>query len=209
MQKDDKPQSERVVVAGASFVTTDALAARAAAAWHRRHRPGTPPPPYDPDEAARAAEALARSREFRADRLLLLRDRRRITAAELRAAHEIALVAAWIAGGFAPLARTQFRERLAASTGEAEGAMWWALLEAEHTRYAPWRAWAAGFPVRPGATLDDLTRMVAVENLGVRQVARRLRMDQRRVLALLRRSLHRYACLAGWQVGENPPEEIE
>lgn len=177
------------------FVTTEAQVAQ----WAGTAAAG------DADARLAAFEAWDRTRCLTRDTLAFLRERRRITAHELRAGHEIAMVAEWQGGAYAPIARSQFRERLAADAYGGSGGLWLSLLEVEHTRFAPWREWADAFPVCMGRTMRDLTMMLASDGLGIRQAANALRLDQRRVLALLRRSLHRYCTLAGWQVGDNPP----
>jgi hypothetical protein len=159
----------------------------------------------EPEKQLAAFEAWDKRRVLTRDSLAALRERRRITAAELRAGHEIEAVLGWQAGEHEPVTRTQFRERLADSAYCGDGSLWLSLVEAEHTRYAPWKDWARAFPVKVGATLEDLTLSIAVMGLGVRQASDALKMDQRRVVALLRRSLHRYCTLAGWQAGDNPP----
>lgn len=197
------------------FTTTDALArqvmesahgramaeqARAIAAQCRPNPAFRIPVAYDPDAAARAAERARveqdRRRAFLGDRLRGLLDAGTISKPEYRAASEIADLVAWEASGRIVMARSQFRERMAASA-DTLGLM--ALLEeAERTRYKPWRLWASAFPVKADRTLEDLTRAVVVQRLGMRQAANAFRMDQRRVVALLRRSLGCYAILAGW-----------
>jgi hypothetical protein len=115
------------------------------------------------------------------------------------------MVVEWQSGAFAPIARSQFRERLANDAYAGGGGLWLSLLEVEHTRYAPWREWADAYPVKVGKTLRDLTLMVVAEGLGIRQASDALRMNHGRGHRLLRRSLHRYCVLAGWQVGDDPP----
>lgn len=173
-----------------AFVTTDAMVHQVL-------------PQHDPAAALAAAEAYARQRVKLGDTLQAMRDRGRITGPELRAGHEIAMVVAWTEGDCRPLVRSQFSERLAASTGG--GSVEVAMLDAETLRYGPWRAWASTYPVnRAGATLEALTRLAAVEGLGIRQCRQRLRMENTRVWKLLRRSLHHYASLGGWATGPNP-----
>lgn len=151
------------------------------------------------------AERQAKRRELLSDRLVALCDGRRITAAEARAGSEIRMVCEWHAGAMQPVARSQFRERLAASAYDGDGQLWLALIEIDHTRFAPWREWASVFPVKPEHSLKDLTLRVVVDGLGIRQVADDLHMHNVRALKLLRRALHRYCAIAGWQNGEDPP----
>ncbi|GGJ14070.1 hypothetical protein [Neoroseomonas lacus] len=159
----------------------------------------------EPEKQLAAFEAWEKRRNLTRDSLAALRERRRITAAELRAGHEIEAVLGWQSGEHEPVTRTQFRERLADSAYSGDGTLWLSLVEAEHTRFAPWKDWARAFAVKPECTLEHLTILIAVMGRGLRQAADELRMDQRRVLALLRRSLHRYCVHAGWQDGANPP----
>jgi hypothetical protein len=179
----------------APFVTTEAQVAQ----WVGAAAAG------DADARLSAFEAWDRRRGLLRDTLAALRERRRITAHELRAGQEIAMVVEWQSGAFAPIVRSQFRERLADDAYAGGGGLWLSLLEVEHTRYAPWREWADAYPVKVGKTLRDLTLLVVADGLGIRQASDALRMDQRRALRLLRRSLHRYCALAGWQMGEGPP----
>ena len=160
-----------------------------------------PPPPFDPAAAAAAAERhrhrVEAKRVFLADRIAGLRDAGRITSLQHRAAQEIQELLSWASADRQVLARSQFRERLAASNGEAL-AMQERLEEAERTRFRPWKVWAGQFAIGHGRTLEGLTLAVVVEGHGLRQVANAWRMDQRRVLALLLRSLSCYVTLAGW-----------
>lgn len=172
-----------------AFVTTDAMVTQVL-------------PGHDPAAALKAAEDYARQRIKLGDTLQAMRDQGRISSPELRAGHEIALVIAWTEGDARPLIRSQFSERLAASTGTGSAAI--AMLDAETLRYGPWRLWAIALRVTPHGTMLDLTRLLAVEGWGIRQAANRMKLDQRRALALLRRSLHRYATLGGWAHGADP-----
>ena len=160
-------------------------------------------PPFDPVAAVLAAEqhhrAVERRRVFQADRLFGLRQAGRISTAQYRAAVEIGDLLKWLDAGKQVLARSQFSERLAASTSTVT--MQQRLEEAERLRYAPWRAWAAGYPVkRDGSrTLEDVVRAFVWQGLGVEQVGIVFAMDRRRAEALLVRALHRYAVVAGWE----------
>lgn len=192
------------------FVTSDALAMRAvgeahaaemarqAAAIARRCAPRTT---YDPAAAAVAAERYRRHqdqrRAFQADRLRGLRDAGRLTQSQYRAAVEIADLVTWIESGKQVLARSQFSERLAASTSTV--ALHQLLEEAERLRYAPWRAWAGAFPVKADRALEHLVRAFVVQGMGVEQVGITFRMDRRRAERLLVRALARYADIAGWE----------
>lgn len=179
------------------FVTSDGMAARAAGISDAQA--------YDAEGRVIRAERYAARRLLHGDRLLHLRERRQITAAEVRAGREIELLILSASCAGSPQARSQFRERLAETTGGAAADFWLVLMEAEALRYGPWQAWARAFPVTPNASLEDLTRLVVCDGFGVRQVAIKLGTHKRRILGLLRRSLHRYAVLGGWQEGENPP----
>lgn len=198
------------------FATSDAMAARVVGEQHARAmaeqarvmagqcRPSPAfriPAPYDPGaavvEADRMRVFLERKRAFLADKLRGLMDAGKITRAEFRAGDEIAMLHEWAEGGRQLLARSQFRERLAASSSDGIGVAA-SMEEVERKRYAPWKAWASAFPVKTTRSLEDLTRAMVVQRMGVRQAADAFGMDQRRVLALLRRSLGCYAVLAGW-----------
>lgn len=165
-------------------------------------------PKHDPEAALVEAEKLLAERLHVSDKLRGLHEQRRITTAEMCAAGEIGLMVEWIEGlgGVVPVARQQFRERMASSTTDAAETSWLWKLELEHTRYQPWREWAQAYPVSAEGSMETLTRLFVVAELGVRQVADTLRVDQRRAERLLRRSLHRYAVLAGRQAGDSPPE---
>lgn len=162
----------------------------------------------DPKVALADAERLAKRREFKQDRILALAERRRITLAEAWAASDIREVAEWRAGAHAGFAHAQFGERQTSGIYDPErDALWFSLLEAEHTRYLPWKEWAGAQRItRGGASLERLTHAVAVEGLGLFQAEGELRIRKDgRVLSLLRRSLHFYAVTAGRQTGEAPP----
>lgn len=177
------------------FVTTEAMVTQVSGAS-----------PRSPEARLQAFEEWERTRCLTRDTLAGLRERRRVTALEVRAGHEIAMVVEWRAGGVhAPIVRSQFRERLADDAYDGGGTLWLSLLEIEHTRYAPWREWADAFPVKPEITLRQLTLAIVADGFGIRQASDAMRMNHRRAVALLRRSLHRYCVLAGWQGGENPP----
>lgn len=167
-------------------------------------------PDHDPEAALRAVERLLKQRERQAGKLRGLRDSRRITGPELVAAHEIGIIVEWseTARSIAPLVRTQFRERLAGSTADVPELTWLWKLETSHTRYEPWKEWARTQPVKGDATLADLTMLFVVEDLGLQQVADRLRMHRHRALRLLRSSLHHYAVRKGQQLGDHPPDLI-
>lgn len=195
------------------YCTTDMAALRAVGDAHaaqmardageiaRRCQPRTP---FDPSAAALAAEAYhrhdAQRRAFQADRLRGLRDAGRLTPAQYRAAVEIRDLVTWIESGKQVLARSQFSERLAASSGAI--AMQHLLEEAERLRYGPWRAWAGAYPVKSDRTLEHLVRAFVVQGMGVEQVGATFRMDRRRAERLLVRALARYAAIAGWERGE-------
>jgi len=183
----------------APFVCSDGMAAAALARRTSR--------PYDPAQRLADAEAQSARRLLLRDRLSALRERRQITAPEAKAGREIEIMEMRRTAIDSPAVRTQLRERLASSTGRSLEDLWLVLMEAEALRYGPWRDWAMAFPVqRKGTvTMETLTRMVCTDGLGVRQVADTIGQDWRRTLALLRRSLHRYATLGGWAEGENPP----
>jgi hypothetical protein len=192
------------------FVCSDAEALRAVSAAHaaqmareageiaRRCQPRTA---FDPAEAARAAELYHRQRDqrrvFHADRLRGLRDAGRLTQAQYVASVEIGDLITWIEAGKQVIARSQFSERLAASTSTV--ALHQRLEEAERLRYGPWRAWASAFPVKPARSLEDLVRAFVAQGLGVEQAGRAFCMHRQRAEALLVRGLARYAQIAGWE----------
>lgn len=163
----------------------------------------------DPVRALLDAEGLHRRRALRADRLLGLHEARRITAPELRAGSEMRMVVEWQAGAFQPIAQSQLRERLVSSAYDGDGQLWLTLTEVEHTRYLPWLDWARAVQVAKAAeaTMATLVRHVVIEGLGLRQVEQKMRMRNGRALRCLRAGLHRYAAIAGWQAGDEPPAE--
>lgn len=203
------------------FATSDAMAARAVGEAHARAMAEQArtmagqcqpnpyfriPPAYDPGAATLAAERhhreVARRREFLADRLVGLREARRITDAQYRAAVEIGDMLAWLAAGKQVLARCQFSERLAATTGGLT--MQQRLEEVERLRYGPWRREMAKEWVKRdrSKTMDDLVRCFIVMRLGLRQLADLMQMDQRTVEQKVVRALQRYAQIAGWVDGK-------
>jgi hypothetical protein len=176
-----------------------AQVAREAAELARRCVPRTP---FDPAAAALAAERhhrdMAERRHFLADRIQGLRDAGRLTFAQHRAAEEIGDLIVWHDSGKQIMSRSQFSERLAASTGGI--AMQYLLEEADRLRFGPWCRWASDFPVKaPDRTLEHLVRVFISQGLGIRQLANTFAMDQRRAERLLVRGLSRYAAVAGWE----------
>ena len=208
-----------VIEPGQAFVTPDALARRAVGEAHGRAMAlqasaiaaaagavmaGAPrlrlaiPPAYDPDAALYAAEGAQRRAERRlmSDKLAVLAEQGRIGQCEWRAALEMRHVAEYAEGGRLPLVRSQLRERLP-SGGDGTGELM-AAEELVSAAYLPWRRYARRYPVAGDATLEDLTRRMVLDGRGIRQVANSIRIDQRRALRLLRRSLNHYAGLRGW-----------
>lgn len=142
-------------------------------------------------------------RMFLADRIEGLRDAGRITFAQHRAAEEIGDLVQWIEAGKQIMARSQFSERLAASSGTIP--LQHLLAEAERLRFDPWRRWARDFPVKkPDRTIEHLVRAFVVQDLGIRQLANAFCMDQRRAERLLVRALGHYAAIAGWEAVAEP-----
>ena len=213
--------TERVgmIEPGQSFVTPDALARRAVGEAHGRamalqaaaiaaeagaYMAGAPrfrlaiPAEYDPEAALHAAEGAQRraERRLRSDKLALLAEQGRLGQCEWRAAQEMRHVAEYAEGGRVPLMRSQLRERLP-SGGDGTGELM-AAEELVSVAYLPWRRYARRYPVAGDATLEDLTRRMVLDGRGLRQVANAIRIDQRRALRLLRRSLGHYAGLRGW-----------
>lgn len=213
--------TERVgmIEAGQAFVTPDALARRAVSEAHGRamalqaaaiaaqagaHMAGAPrfrlviPPEYDPQAALDAAERAARRVERRllSDKVARLAEQGKIGPCQRRAAEEMRIVVEYTEGGRMPLVRSQLQERLPAG-GDGTGELL-ATEELVRIAYLPWRRYARRYPVSADASLEELTRRLVVDGKGVRQVANAIRIDQRRTLRLLRRSLSHYAGLRGW-----------
>jgi hypothetical protein len=204
---------------GQAFVTPDALARRAVGEAHGRamalhasaiaaaagaHMAGAQrlrmaiPPAYDPEASLVAAEAAQRrtERRLRSDKLALMAEQGKLPPCQWRAAEEMRYVAEYAEGGRVPLVRSQLRERLPAG-GDGTGELL-ATEELVSMAYLPWRRYARRYPVARDATLEDLTRRLVLDGKGLRQVADAIRIDQRRALRLLRRSLGYYAGLRGW-----------
>lgn len=183
----------RKIEQGAAHVTSDAAAAAAS-------------PGYDPTAALLAAEqhGKATKRKLMCDRLKSLRERRQISEIEAKAGWEIRLILEWQAGGHDPFARSQFSERLAASTNA--DVLWQTLSEAEGKHFARWKAWALDFPATSAASLYRLTVMIAVEEMPITLAVATLRTEYYRARRLLRRSLAMYAHMAGWSPTAEPPE---
>ena len=198
-----------------AFATSDAMAASAVASAHARQMAreagviarqaaahlAAARTAYRPAEAVAAAEQhhrmVAQCRAFHSDRIRGLREEGRITYAQHRAAEEIGDLIQWRDDGKQVLARSQFSERLSASTGGTP--MQHLLEEAERLRYLPWCMWAAEYPVKQGRSLEDLVRAFVVQRWGLRQLANAFSMDQRRAERLLVRALGCYAAIAGWE----------
>lgn len=208
-----------LVEPGQAFVTPDALARRAVGEAHGRamalqaaaiaaqagaYMAGAPrlrlaiPPEYDPHAALDAAERAARRAERRllSDKVALLAEQGRLGQCEWRAAQEMRHVAEYAEGARVPLVRSQLRERLP-SGGDGTGELL-ATEELVRMAYLPWRRYARRYPVAADASLEELTRRLVLDGMGLRQVANAIRIDQRRALRLLRRSLSHYAGLRGW-----------
>lgn len=171
---------EAATIAGAcaaSLARAEAEAAVRAAEHHHRH--------------------VAQRRIFHADRLRGLLEKKRISSAQYRAAVEIGDLLQWFEAGKQILARSQFSERLAASTSSV--ALHQRLEEADRLRYAPWRRWAADYPVKEDRSLEDLVRAFVGQGMGVEQVGRAFRMRRERAEALLVRALGVYVAIARWE----------
>lgn len=195
----------------AAFVTRnrDAEAAMAAAAELPEGLRPARLTRFDPAAAEEAATRYAQMRNLNGDRLVRLYERGRIMAAELRAGRELCLVMEWRQGAHTPLGRTGgYMQRMAASTGMEAVPLWQVMQGVEADRFVPWQGWCKAFPpIKESVGIADLVQLVVLGNRGIRQAADLYAMDQRRVLALLRRALHRYARIAGW-VAEDAPAEI-
>jgi hypothetical protein len=202
-----------VVQPGVSWVTGDGMAQRVIESAHARAMAEEAravaaqchaaqffrvPVQYDPEAAVRAAEGAQRraARRLMSDKLAQLAERGRIGQCEWRAALEMRHVVEYVEGGRMPLVRSQLRERLP-SGGDGTGELI-ATEELVRIAYDPWRRYARRYPVTKGATLECLTRGPVFHGKGLRQVANDMRIDQRRVERLLRRSLSHYAGLRGW-----------
>jgi hypothetical protein len=160
------------------FVTTDGMAAR-----------------FRPAEAA-PAQAAAR-RTLRRNALVWLHSEGILHRHQVLAGQEIERIFAVItAGAGASLTARYGRitfDRAASGDDLPPG-----LRAAYADRYAPWRAWAGALAATPAKSVADLTILVCVDDLGPRQVAEAMRMDQRTVKRRLQDSLHWYARHAGW-----------
>jgi hypothetical protein len=73
-------------------------------------------------------------------------------------------------------------------------------IAAYHERYIPWRDYFGALAVhgQGSLTVADLVFFVAVDNLGVQQIAESRRMCRKSVLNLVRTSLYWYAENGGW-----------
>ena len=156
--------------------------------------------------AARIAEEIAQRRDklfsaegerrLRRDAAFMLHEAGKIRNEQLRASMEIAAVFAAITRGLQPRVTAAYEERV--PSGIREDELPPGLKTAMIERYAPWREWAGRMPATSRSSLADLTLLVSVDNLGMRQVGSRLGMDQRTVLRHLQQSLWQYALIGSW-----------
>jgi hypothetical protein len=147
------------------------------------------------ESAERAAAATEPTiRRLRRDVVGLMLAYHTITEDQHRAAGEIMQV-------YTAITRSLFAK--VASYGDAPGggtptADWPPSLRRAYVeRYSVWRDEMGRVPAGQ-SNAGDLVLLVVMDNLGVRQAAGRLHMDQRTVLRVLRESLHRYAEIGEW-----------
>lgn len=177
----------RTIQPGQAYITPHHLAAQAR--QHHRARRDT----HRAMQAARS-EAPEQPRPLRREALATLLRNGHLPPESARAGREIAEVFYAIIGGIRGRVTAQYGERIPG--GPAED---WAprMRTAYAERYAPWSDWA-GRQAAGRGTLAGLTLLVAADNLGLRQTAQKLHMDQRTVLTRLQDSLWWYAETANW-----------
>ncbi|HWX48140.1 MAG TPA: hypothetical protein VNZ61_08810 [Roseomonas sp.] len=144
------------------------------------------------------ADAQPRRRLIFRDSLQQLEVKGHIRPIQAQAGREISRVHAATVGGGPKLAQSRYGEVDGGAPGEDIPA---SLLPACANRFQPWRSWAETRRAsrRGSATLFDVTLRVCAENLGIRQAADALGMDERTVLGALQRSLWQYCLIAGWE----------
>jgi hypothetical protein len=187
------------------FVTTDGQA-RAAVLRATEDRPwwlSGQATPWNPEQAAKAAEAYAeaRLRDLGRDALLHLRERGRIAEVEYRAGRELCVVWEWQAGKYLGLESPGYMERMAASYGADRLPFGIIMAAVEADRLRPWMAWCRNArPVKPSPVVgvEELVKLVVLGNRGIDQAAGALRINHARALVRLREALARYAIVAGW-----------
>ncbi len=160
------------------------------------------------DRASRRAE-LERAatadtvRKLRRDIIVVLMESGDITPEQARAAREILKVYTAIAG-----AQSIRGSAYGELRGGSDNTDWQpALSRAYRERYCPWRDAMGLKMVRGTTSVASLVFLIACDNMGVRQVADQLRMDQRTVKSVLQQALHAYAEMAGW-IETTIPESV-
>ncbi|WP_026440177.1 hypothetical protein [Acidocella facilis] len=119
----------------------------------------------------------------------------RITGEQRRAAHEIATVFQVITS--ASGVRLMSWQQRARGNETSTDAM--VRVIGAYRRYSAWRGDASATrQIRTTGVVADLIFDLVVSNLGLHQAARAWGMDQRRVLALVREALYRYAEMSDW-----------
>lgn len=119
--------------------------------------------------------------------------RGKITSEQFRAAGEIEKLYQLLTAGVG--ARIAKYDRAAVGGDFADWQGW--AINAYHQRYIPWRDEAGRQALKTG-TVADLALGMAAHNLGTNQLAKVWKISPRRVLELVRTSLHRYAEIGGW-----------
>lgn len=143
--------------------------------------------------ASRPAAATAR-RVLSRDPLERLHADGALPSASLRAGQEVAAVWHFRTAGLMPRV-ARFGERLDRGAGGDEVSP---RMIAACARFNVWAEWAHRQPVNPRITLVDITLDVAVDGLGMQQLADRRGCDRIRGKRLLCLALWKYAELAGW-----------
>jgi hypothetical protein len=147
----------------------------------------------DPAAANATAETLRRKK---GDVVAVLWSEDRLTLHQVSAAEEVLRVFSLITGGLGGRVTGSYAAR--EDKGWVSEVLPPALHAAYVERYCPWRDWAGRMMVAGAHTVGDLVLLVVVDNLGPRQVERRLGLRHGAGLALLRKGLHQYAAMAGW-----------
>lgn len=157
----------------------------------------------DPAEREATAETLLRRK--RGDVVAVLWQEDKLTLHQVQAAEEILRVFSFITGGCGGRVTGSYAARQ--DLGRIAEALPPALHAAYAERYAPWRDWAGRTALAGARTMGDLVLLVVVDNLGLRQVARRMGMRNADTLPKLRLGLHQYAHMAGW-VQDHPASAL-
>ena len=144
------------------------------------------------------AEAPPRQRLLFRDSLQVLEVKGHIRPIQAQAGREIGRVHVAMVGTGPRLAQSRYGEAEGGKAGEDIPP---SLLPACANRFQPWQRWAETRRAsrRGSTTLLDLTLKVCAENLGIRQTADALGMNERTALSALQRSLWQYCLIAGWE----------